>query len=202
MKSIYIIAFLLLAEAQLFVPAKMIWDKEHVLAEGEEFLFKTAPIDPYDPFRGKYITLSYEADEFLIEDSETEDWYDGQEVYVLLVKDEDGFAKIWDVKSTEEVPEGDNPYVTASIRYVQGKKVYDQSNVFRPSKLVIDYPFTRFYMDEDKAYDAEVLARVSRRDSLKNVYAVVAVKEGDAVINDVMVDGVPIKELVEQQQSQ
>ena len=50
----------------LYVPAKMIFNKEAVLAQGKDYRFKTAPIDPYDPFRGKYIDLYYEANAFHI----------------------------------------------------------------------------------------------------------------------------------------
>jgi uncharacterized membrane-anchored protein len=52
--------FALTCLAQWFVPAQMIYDQEQVLREGKTYHFKTAPIDPSDPFRGKYITLSFE----------------------------------------------------------------------------------------------------------------------------------------------
>ncbi len=36
--------------AQLYVPASMIFRNERVIREGTAFKFKTAPIDPNDPF--------------------------------------------------------------------------------------------------------------------------------------------------------
>ena len=50
-KKIIFPLFILVALAQLFVPAKMILDREDVLSTGTAFNFKTRPIDPTDPFR-------------------------------------------------------------------------------------------------------------------------------------------------------
>ncbi|MBK6341440.1 MAG: GDYXXLXY domain-containing protein [Flavobacteriales bacterium] len=54
--------FLGIALAQLAVPAWMIAGRERVLSQGEVFKFKTAPIDPRDPFRGEYVRLDFEAE--------------------------------------------------------------------------------------------------------------------------------------------
>ena len=60
-KILLISAFVLVVLVQLYVPAKMIWGREEVLNTGTEYKFRTAPIDPNDVFRGKYINLNYEA---------------------------------------------------------------------------------------------------------------------------------------------
>lgn len=59
-KKILLLSFFLVAVVQLYVPSKMIWDREEVLRTGTEYKFRTAPIDPTDPFRGKYITLRFD----------------------------------------------------------------------------------------------------------------------------------------------
>ncbi len=59
-KKLLLVAFILVALAQLYVPTKMILNRENVLANGTDFKFRTAPIDPNDPFRGKYVNLQYE----------------------------------------------------------------------------------------------------------------------------------------------
>ena len=51
--KILLSVFILVALVQLFVPAKMILDREDILDMGKEYKFKTEPIDPNDPFRGK-----------------------------------------------------------------------------------------------------------------------------------------------------
>ncbi len=45
-------AFVLVCLVQLAAPASMIWRHERTLANGLPFKFQTAPVDPYDAFRG------------------------------------------------------------------------------------------------------------------------------------------------------
>ena len=45
--------FVLMVVAQIFVPARMIWKQERMLAKGTEFKFLTRTVDPSDPFRGQ-----------------------------------------------------------------------------------------------------------------------------------------------------
>ena len=59
-RTLILTSFIAVALIQLLVPAKMIWDQEEVMRDGKVFRFKTEPIDPNDPFRGKYITLSFQ----------------------------------------------------------------------------------------------------------------------------------------------
>ncbi|MEO1626614.1 MAG: GDYXXLXY domain-containing protein, partial [Bacteroidota bacterium] len=94
MKNKWQLFFALVVLFQLAVPAKMIWDQEYVLAEGQSFRFKTRAYDPNDPFRGKYIRLAFEADILEGNYLSTEGWERGDQVCVWLENDADGFAKI------------------------------------------------------------------------------------------------------------
>ncbi len=182
-KKILLGVFVLVALIQLFVPANMIWSREKVLSEGTEYKFKTAPIDPNDPFRGKYISLNFEQNTIEVENAD--DWIMEQEVYAILTKDEDGYAKISSVE--KERPDGEEEYVQAKAFFVS----FNDSN-----KLSLEFPFDRFYMEESKAYDAELVYRESQIDSSQVTYALVSIKNGEAVLKDVMIDGVSIKEIV------
>lgn len=185
MKRPVFIFFAIVALLQLAVPAKMILDKENILSLGTPYKFLTAPIDPSDPFRGKYITLSFNATRFDVPNDSS--WHAGDGVYVHLGKDSAGFAKIKDI--TKQPPaDGNIDYVKASIGYV-----YD-------NQVTIDYPFTRFFMEESKASVAETVYRDSRLDTAQVVYALVNVRKGDAVLKDVMVNDTPIADIVEQNQ--
>lgn len=172
-----------MAIIQLAIPGKMIWDKERILDLGKEFKFETAPIDPTDPFRGKYIVLQYKESSIAL-DSEI-DWKEGEGIYVVLRIDNQGFAKIDYV--TNEKPDDNSDYVKAKIEFISGL-----SN----ETLTISYPFDRFYMEESKAYDAELAYVESQLDSTKTTYALVSIKEGNAVLKDVLIDGVSIREIV------
>jgi len=43
---------------QLCVPVYIIANKYAVLKTGEEFKFKVSAVDPYDPFRGRYVAIN------------------------------------------------------------------------------------------------------------------------------------------------
>ncbi len=178
------VVFVLMILAQLYVPGKMIWDSEQIWLQGTTHLFKTAPVDPVDIFRGKYINLYFQGTIIQVDDES--EWVIGEQVFGLLVKDEAGFSQIEAV--SKEKPQDGIDYITLSINYVTN----DGKN-----KLHLDYPFDRFYMEETKAYQAELSYNESQRDSSSSTYVVVAIRDGDAVIKDVLINGVPIKEVAQ-----
>jgi uncharacterized membrane-anchored protein len=161
----------------------MIFNKEAVLTEGKEFRFKTAPIDPTDPFRGKYIILSFE--ENTIQVFGAEDWNQGDQVFVSITEDEQGFAKI--ISASKEKPSPEEDFVSASVSYV----FTDSLN----SQVTLEYPFNRFYMEESKAEEAEKAYWESAVDSTDVTYALVNILNGEAVITNVMINDVPISEV-------
>lgn len=187
-KKLLLITFCVVALIQLYVPAKMIFDSEDVLTTGKEFKFKTEPIDPNDPFRGKYITLRFEENhmEQLIDTN----WVANQDIYVELIRDVDGYAKIKTISKTE--PSNTEDYVKSKVNY------YSQ---FNEKVVYIDYPFERYYMEETKAPDAEIAYRESARDTSQNTYALVSIKKGQAVLKDVFINETSIKTIVAQQQA-
>ena len=178
--------FILLALVQLFVPAKMVLDSQGILDSGIEYKFKTAPVDPTDPFRGKYITLRYEENRVDVENES--DWIRGESVYVILRKDKDGFAKIKLI--SKETPQNKADYFKAKISSVGS----GASN-----KVRIAYPFNRYYMEETKALAAEKAYRKFQRDTSHVAYALVNIKDGEALLKDVLIDGVSIKDIVEKE---
>ncbi|MGB0869912.1 MAG: GDYXXLXY domain-containing protein [Flavobacteriales bacterium] len=186
-KKILFALFILLALVQLSVPAKMILDREDLIKTGIEFKFKTAPIDPSDPFRGKYITLNYDEDKFYVLDEK--EWKRGDVVYVSLSTDSLGFAKVKSV--SKDVPTNHNAYVKAKVDYSFNND---------DNRISIKYPFERFYMEESKAYDAELAYRASAREGKKEAYALINVKDGEAVLRDVLIEGVSIQKIVEHNQ--
>ena len=189
MKNIKILLplFILVALAQLFVPAKMIFDREEILNTGKEFKFKVAPIDPSDPFRGKYISLNYEADRVVIDNSD--DWTRGEDIYAIITNDSAGFAVVQSV--TKDLPMSDVDFLKLKVNYITTNEDKDE--------LIIDYPFNRYYMKESKAYQAELKYRQSLQDTNTVTYASVYIKNGEAVLKDVLINGVSIKRIVEEE---
>ena len=185
MKRLAIGAFVIIAIVQWFVPGKMIWDKEAVLRKGKIFNFRTEPVDPSHPFKGRYIALSFNENEFTTTSPDSGLFHYG-EAYVLLEKDRDGFAKIKNV--VKQKPGAALDYVKASISYIDRKK--DTAVVH------LLYPFDAFYMDEFKAPKAETVYRESTMDSTQKTYAIVSILNGDAVIKDVMINSQPIRQVI------
>ncbi len=182
-KFILIPAFLLMVIAQWLLPANMIFKKEKIIQSGKEFLFRSAPVDPNDPLMGKYIDLSFDITEYEVPQQDT-NWFGGDDVYVMLDKDSVGLARIASI--SHEVPAQTEDYIKALVSYI-----YEDSI----KKVIIAYPFNRFYMEESIATHAEGAYRESARDTAQTTVAVISVRKGEAVIKNVLINGVPIKEV-------
>lgn len=186
-KKIIIPGFLLMCLLQLLLPAKMIFDQETLLTTGTEYKFRTRPVDPNDPFRGKYMTLSFLDNQFTLQDK-TAEIYSGT-VYVELTTDAAGFAQIKEVYKTRP---GSGDYFEANVRYITET---EQDKI-----LHLAFPFNRYYMEEFKAPLAEDVYRNAHRDSSVISYALVHVKEGKTALKDVIIGHQSILELVNEQQ--
>lgn len=195
-KTIILVLFFLLAMAQIYVPASMIMDREDILSAGKDFKFKTAPIDPNDPFRGKYITLRFDNTDFFLEDNDKRVWEKNEKVFAILKVDTSGFVFIKSVK--KDRPNNNIDYLETQIKYVYGDYNYKKHTVKNAEKIVLDFPFNRYYMEESKAYDAELAYR-NRRNFEKPAYALVSIKEGKSVLKDVIIDGISVKEIIVKQ---
>ena len=105
----------------------------------------------------------------------------GENIYVLLSKDSAGYAKIISVQT-------DRPSIGTD--FIKAKVNYFVSDSAR--QVFIEWPFNRFYMDEAKAYDAEKAYIKSTADSSSITYALVKVKNGEAVLENVFINEKPI----------
>ncbi|NLR90131.1 GDYXXLXY domain-containing protein [Flammeovirga agarivorans] len=182
-KLIFIALFFIVAIIQLYVPATFILQNEEVLEVGTMYKFRTAAIDPYDPFRGKYITLWYEENRIAVEN--TKDWGVGQTVYILLDKDESDFVRYDGI--TKEIPSGNVDYLQTSINYIP----YNDAQYV---EFVI--PFTRFYLEESKAKEAENAYNEAAIDSTLITYAKIKIKDGKGVLEDVIINESSVKDII------
>lgn len=180
-KNLLITLFLFVVMAQLFVPAQMIYNQEDILNTGKIVKFQCEPIDPNDPFRGKYITLRFK--ESAIKVKNLKEWNSNETIFAKIETSKNGFAKIKSISKTK--PTDNSTYLKLKINYSD-----DYEN-----KIYLDFPFNRFYMNEYKAKNAEEVYAESTIDTTKIAYALVATKNGEAVIKDVLIDNISIKEL-------
>src|SRR5438132_6111729 len=91
MKMLRILIFGLVALAQLAVPATMVWQRDQTLKQGRIWKFRTAPVDPVDVIRGRYIALRFTAEEFA---APAKFEAGNKPVYAVLKQSTDGFAEI------------------------------------------------------------------------------------------------------------
>lgn len=194
------IVFVLVALVQLSVPAYMIFNSMETIEMGKEFKFRTAPIDPIDPFRGKYITLSYKDNTILSTDTSLRKL---NEIYVVVEDDSTGMAVIKSFHKDEPVEE--MYYFKAGIQAFYTRRQFRKKKFSNTSREVsnidtieyrINFPFERYYMEESKAQVAEDVARNNSGNDIANVYAKVSVYKGNAVLQDVMIHDMPITEYV------
>jgi uncharacterized membrane-anchored protein len=174
MKKILLAAFIILVLVQWFVPGKMIYDKSQLLVKGKAFKFETEPVDPVDPFRGRYIILNYKEDTFRMGQAHGIPYLG--DVYVTFTENEKGFAKINSISI--EPPVNERYYVKAKASSSTDDLWY------------ITYPFEEFYMEESRAQAAEATFR--RTESNEKTYALVRIMDGDAIIENVYLNGEPL----------
>ena len=187
MKTPLLIFFLAMCLSQWYVPGAMIVEREDILKNGRIFRFKTAPVDPSDPFRGKYITLDFEADVFKADEALKVER--GDEVFVMVEEDSRGFARVKGV--AQSLPEDATDYLTAEVSYKADDRIH------------LEYPFERFYLEESKASKAEqVYWEANRADSAQTAYAVVRIRNGKATLQDVLLNDRSIADIVRELNAQ
>jgi len=187
-KTLIIVAFVAMCVAQWFIPFKTIVDQEAILSEGRLFKLQTVPIDPSDPFRGKYITLRFVEDHVLV--PHPQDWVGHEYMYITLA-DSAGYGRISRASLYEQ--EGDD-YIKVRIANVYTHNL--------PGTVIVEYPFERYYLEESKASEAERLYWESQLDSVRqDVYATIRVHHGKAALENVMINDRPITDIVREMNS-
>jgi uncharacterized membrane-anchored protein len=177
----------LMAVAQLGVLAWTILGQERILKQGEVFLFKTAPIDPRDPFRGEYVRLDLEAEEGPWPHPDTTLAFGAPRLYARLGTDAEGFARI---TALHLEPPTDGPYLKVKAMWWGGEDI---------PRIML--PFDRYYLQEGDGPKAEKLLRPQWNNSTWTealpAHAVVRVLDGEAAVADLIVDGKPLREWLE-----
>jgi hypothetical protein len=172
------LVFLAVAAVQVALPAMRIRQYEQTLQGGTAYKFRTRPVDPYDAFRGRYVTLGY--DMIYAPWGEKEKPPYGEKVYVLVERGPDGFAQL--SKASRKPPTGENWLALKST---------DSGG---EGLIGVELPFDRFYMTELLAPIAEDAFRRRARAQLDS-FALVRVKNGFGVIEQVYLGDKTIAEV-------
>lgn len=183
-KPVRYVLFAILCCIQLYIPVSMVLQQNDTLNNGVPYKFLTAPVDPNDIFRGKYIYLQFSGNEVVVDSTKV--WNYDQEVFVSLEKDDKGFAKIKTVSS-------DQPDVREDFMQAKILSIYPDQH-----KITLQFPFERYYMEEFDAPVAESVYAEAAVDTSSVTYALVMVKNGKTTLKDVFIDNIPVKTIVSQ----
>lgn len=170
MKSWRLIVLILVALAQLAVPASLIWKREQTLRRGSVWKFRTAPVDPVDAFRGRYVALEFE--EETREIAPPANTTNMQTVFVTLRQVPEGFAEIDQITTAR--PPGDD-FIEVQLR---GKTVA--------------LPFDKYWVTERDAPAAEAAYRAQSQREKRNAFVTVRVFRGDAALEQLYLDNQPL----------
>lgn len=176
--------FVFVAVVQLAVPAWMIVGHERVRRDGDVFKFRTAPVDPRDPFRGEYVRLDFEAESgrWLLPPVETGNHR--RHAFALLGTDSTGFATIVQLS---QVRPSEGAFVR--VEYMS----WTNDTLFN-----VSLPFDRYYLEEGDGRRTEQLLRPEWSDGVVSqplpAHAVVRILDGEAVITDLVVGDKSIHE--------
>jgi uncharacterized membrane-anchored protein len=173
-----LLLFAVCCAAWFAVPASMIVRHESTLADGQVYLFRCAPVDPVDPFRGRYVALNFDQSRF--EGRVPEALVPGSTAYATLAQDDDGFAVI---SAVGETAPRDRDYLTVRIGWSSADSTQ------------LELPFDRYYMEESLAPDAERAYR--ERAPGEQAWVSVRVRGGHAALEELYLDGQPIREFLD-----
>jgi len=204
------LALLILALAQLGPVAWMIGEREHVIANGEEVKFLTRLYDPYDPFRGRYVALRFEEENF---ESDTDlDFPVAALIYAVLTVDDEGYARV--VSLQQEVPAGDAALYLriegwhvnsvnqpSPVKQEDGSSPATSPEPERRYNYWLKFPFDRYYMNEKAAPEAERRFMAARRANSdegmnRDTYLCVRILNGKAVSSALYIEGKPVEQLL------
>ncbi len=185
MKNKFKIIFTVIYLMALFaIPSFTIFQSDTVLEKGEVYRFKVRPRDPLDPFRGAYVTLQFDLSSITVPYNPALE--DKKEVFLLLGKDEEGYVEIVNAVGTAPA-EGD--YLQTKLKYGYPYSE-DETTILR-----VDFPFNRFFLDQEDAKLAEGNIRGLARNN--QVYLDVSVFEGKGVIKELYFGDLPVREYLD-----
>lgn len=193
------LVLILAALAQIATVGWMIGKREYILAKGTPVKFVASPVDPADPFRGRYVALhldaTYTTSNALGFDRRARPW-------ASIEVDAQGYATITALDEKKTV----GKTCLRVKRYQQRWITEPPSGDGRQHEFTYEcvFPFDRYYMNETAAPEAErryfqAMRAASGKDNAahrRDTYLVVRVLDGDGVAEQLYVDGMPVEQLL------
>lgn len=166
-----LLLFLILCAAQLLVIGFLIFQYERALDKGKPVIIKAEFFDPYDPFRGRYVNLYPERIEL------TEEQQRLAKTHPLLTAETNSKNELESVTLLKQVPQ-DDFYLKAPAK----------------KRWRAQWPFSRYYMQEDLAIKADSQIVQQIRDG--NVQIQFRMYKGIGVIEKVFIGNETLEEFI------
>lgn len=115
MKKQYI-GLIAVVSVVLLVLVSFIFYNQWPLLTGDKIVLATQPVDPFDPFRGQYMTINYEISRL----SDVEDFQVDDTIYVSLKEDDEG---IWRKESVSQTKPQRGDFIKGKVTNVYGNSV-------------------------------------------------------------------------------
>ena len=129
--------FVLACLAQLAFASSAMWRGETTLRGGTLYHFRSDPVDPVDPFRGRYVALAFARTR--VPRAEGADLDVGATAYVELAVDDEGMARL--ERAQAAAPAADHLALPVLAT--------DATAVF------VQLPFERYYAEEERALEID-----------------------------------------------
>lgn len=188
-KSLKITLLIFMVILQLAVPLYMMRSHQITLNEGQQFKFKAAPVDPYDPFMGRFLSINLEQRSIQVDD--IRQYRSGRTVYIILENEEGGYAKVSGISFNRP---NNTSYFKTKIAYIEntyGSVMELNTNSLSPipGKVHFVIPFNRYYLPENLALKAEKEWNKLFTSRSNEVFITVRIYQGNAVIENVYISG-------------
>lgn len=188
--------------AQFAVLASLIIQREITLRKGACVFFATAPVDPFDAFRGRYMRVSLPALSRHISETKFDA---GQAAYAVIQCDSNAVGSI---ASLAAVKPADGVYMRMRVRWCSPEWQTVTNAVGRSGKPEVTSRETgkynvqfhpvleRFYVPEKVAPEVDALAFSNRGRTNQQARACVRIYKGEAVLEDIQIGGKPLLHVV------
>ena len=177
-----LIAYVAVLIAVMYYPVTKICRFEWPAEPPVVYDFEMSFLDPYDPMRGRYVLLDNLYTVTL--DGERDYWY-GDLLYGIPEVDEHGIARIGDLQ--RNMPEKSG-FIKVTYRW--GEWSDDGEYIGG----IVEMPFDRFYMNEERAIAADGLMKIARSEMQKVIIRTHVYSDGVCVPVDILIDGKSIIE--------
>lgn len=164
----------------------LVESRARILRSGTEVRLKSAPVDPRDLFRGDYVVLSYAISSVNAGPNGEHGFRRGDEVFVTLGRDAEGFARVIGVAKTRPTVAGTDVVIAGRVESTGGCAVND-AGAFDCSagrdRLRIAYGLESYFVPQGEGRAIETTERAR----IEVVAAVSA--SGEAAIKRLLIDG-------------